>query len=123
MLINKIGNFFLIDRQINNRFLNKPIYEKLQIANNEFPTNPIFNTNLFKNIDFNLTPPVLTDLIHGILPRIKKATTPIPLSDDSFEENNSPTEYFFNTRTNLISSLASNYIFDSINFIHTNEAY
>jgi len=123
LLINKIGNFFLIDRQINNRFLDKPIYEKLQIANTEFPTNPVINSNLFKNVDFNLVPPVLTDQIHGNLPLIKKAISPLPEIDDSFEENNSPTEYFFTTRTNLISSLASRYIFDSINFIHTNDPY
>jgi uncharacterized protein with ParB-like and HNH nuclease domain len=123
LLINKIGNFFLIDRQINNRFLNKPIYEKLQIANTEFPMNPIINTNLFKNIDYSLPIPIISDQIHGSLPLIKKATSAIPEFDDSFELNDSPTEYFFTSRTNLISNLASYYIFDSINFIHTNSPY
>jgi hypothetical protein len=122
-MVNRLGNFFLIDRALNSNFSNKPIHEKLELARTVYATNAMILTNLFQNVDFNLIPRVLTDPIHGILPEIKKAITDPPQSDDSFDLNNTTTEIFFNRRTELMSNLATNYIFDSSHFIHTNTTY
>ena len=123
IMVNRLGNFFLIDRVLNSNFSNKPIHEKLELARTVYATNSMILTNLFQNVDFNRIPRVLTDPIHGILPEIKKAITDPPNPDDSFDLNNTPTEIFFNRRTELMSNLATNYIFDYSHFIHTNTAY
>jgi hypothetical protein len=68
-------------------------------------------------------PLVRLDPIHGNLPEIKRAIADPPSLDDSFELNNTPTEVFFNRRTELMSKLATDYIFDNSNFIHTDTQY
>ena len=123
IMVSRIGNFFLIDSTINRNWSNRAIFDKLNIARTSYPTNPIIMTKLFQNVDFTLAPAVILDPIHGTLPLIKKATTNPHAPDDSFELDNTPTGLFFSKRTELIADLASKYIFDSQNFIHTNTAY
>jgi uncharacterized protein with ParB-like and HNH nuclease domain len=123
IMISRLGNFFLIDRALNNDFSNRAVYDKLNLARTVYATNPMIITNLFQNVDYTRTPPVTTDPIHGNLPLIKKATTVPAAADDSFESDNTPTEIFFDRRTELLANLASNYIFDPQNFIHTNTPY
>lgn len=123
IMVNRLGNFFLIDKALNSHFSNKPIYEKLELARNVYSTNPMILTNLFQNVDFTLIPLVQLDPIHGNLPEIKRAIVDPPTLDDSFDLNNTPTETFFDRRTELMSKLATDYIFNSSNFINTNSAY
>jgi hypothetical protein len=123
LIISKLGNLFLIDGQINSDFSNKSIVQKLSKVLNEYPTYPVFQTNLFKNVDFNQSPPVINDPIHGQLPLIKKSIGPTPGPLDAFRVDDTPTKYFFSERTRLLSTLASRYIFESSAFLRDGTPY
>ena len=123
LTINRLGNFFLIDRKINREFKNLSIIQKLKKAKDEYPSNPVFLTSLFRNVDFlHENPPVVIDPIHGNLPLISK-TAGTPKPTDSFKEDFTPTKYFFNCRTELIAQLAGKYIFENNKFLSDGSSY
>jgi hypothetical protein len=123
LVIHKLGNLFLIDRNINQRFTNLSISQKLTLARTEFPDYDVFRTNLFLNVDFEQVPRVVNDTIHGNLPEIKIAQGQVIANDDAFLSDGTPTPYFFKVRTELLSNLAAKYIFEDGKFLNGSSIY
>lgn len=123
-MINRLGNFALIEKRINIvDFSNKPLVEKIRLATTDIELKRIalFQNDLFLNLDFNMSK--TQSPIYGTMPLIKKATTPQPLNDDSFDINGAPQSYFFNERSKFLASLAKNVVCNTTKFLDDSGQY
>lgn len=123
-MINRFGNFALIAKDINIiDFSNKPLIEKIRLATTAQTLTSIalFQNDLFLNLDFNN--PQTNSAIYGSMPLIKKATTPQPLNDDSFDISGVPQPYFFNERSKFLSRLAKDIVCNTSKFLDDSGNY
>lgn len=123
-LINRFGNFALIDRNINiSNFSNKPLKEKIRIATSDsnLTSLALFQNDLFLNLNYNNTK--LNSPIYGKMPIIKKAKSVSVLADDSFDFEERPTKYFFEIRSKFLASISRNIVCNTTRFLDGNSNY
>ena len=123
-IINRLGNFALIEKDINiKQFSNKPLIKKIDlILSDPNLTNiAIFRNDLFLNLDYNNS--LTKSAIYGDMPLIKKAISNNTSSNDSFDINGVPTKYFFTERSKFLAEKAREIICNSKSFLYGGDKY
>lgn len=123
-IINRLGNFALIEKDINiKQFSNKPLIKKIDlILSDPNLTNiAIFRNDLFLNLDYNNS--LTKSTIYGDMPLIKKAISNNTSSNDSFDINGVPTKYFFTERSKFLAEKAREIICNSKSFLYGGDKY
>jgi uncharacterized protein with ParB-like and HNH nuclease domain len=123
-IINRLGNFALIEKDINiKQFSNKPLIKKIDL----FTSDPnltniaIFRNDLFLNLNYNNS--LTKSAIYGDMPSIKKAISNNASSDDSFDINGVPTKYFFTERSKFLATKSREIICNSKSFLFGGDKY
>lgn len=117
-LVNRIGNFFLLERRVNNQFRNHPLTRKIEeVETLEENQRLLLRNDLFRNVNpiVNLT----HSEVYGVLPSITQGSG----QEDSFDDTGAPKENFFEARSSLYARLAQQYICDLNNFLDGSGSY